>query len=185
MPNELKNCPFCGGKPNLQQWHTGDWNVCCENKRCCGSTIEYSSKETAIEVWNNRQPERRVEVEISEREFAFEEWCRFAVRRMTGWSEEDDKESLDFRRGIEKACSDMCVYFRTRKDYETSPYLERQAIEVAMKKCGMKWNSNRQRLDFYEHFESAIKEIIKDLIKRCKQSYEKAVRDGIFKTKSM
>lgn len=97
---------------------------------------------------------------------AFEEWCRFAVRRMCYWKPEDDKESVEFRRGIEQACSDMCVYFRKRTPDEGSPYLERQAIEFAIEKCGMKWSTNRQRLDFYEYFETFIKDKISSLIDR-------------------
>lgn len=95
---------------------------------------------------------------MTEREIAFEEWCRFAVRRMCYWKEEDLKKSKDFRSGIEQACSDMCVYFRRRKSDDSTPYLERLAIEYAMNKCGMVWNNNRTRLDFYEHFEDYIKQ---------------------------
>lgn len=38
--------------------------------------------------------------------------ARFAVRRMTAWSIEDDKKSHSFREGIEQACSDLAIKFR-------------------------------------------------------------------------
>lgn len=112
-------------------------------------------------------------LKLSDRELAFEEWCRFAVRRMCYWKPEDDKKGVRFRAGIEQACSDMCVYFRKRKDYESPPYLERQAIEMAMGKCGIKWANNRQRLDFYEQFESHIKSVIDSVIDRNLRQAEK------------
>ena len=32
-----------------------------------------------------------------------------------------------------------------------------RAIEYAMEKLGMKWDSNRQRLSFYEYFDESLK----------------------------
>ena len=110
---------------------------------------------------------------VEERMYAFEEWCRFAVRRMTMWSKEDDEKSIEFRKGVEQACSDMCVYFRCRTSDQSPPYLERQAIGYAMDKCGMKWEDNRVRLDFYEHFESYIKSKIKELVHEAQTKYKK------------
>lgn len=110
-------------------------------------------------------PCKIVEMDVEKiRAEAFEEWARFAVRRMVLWSEDDNAESVDFRRGIEKACSDMCVYFRTRKKDDGPPYLERRAIEYAIDKCGLSWDNNRQRLNFYEYFEEYIKTSIANVI---------------------
>ncbi len=38
--------------------------------------------------------------------------ARYAVRRMTSWSVEDDRMSQEFREGIEQACSDLAIKFR-------------------------------------------------------------------------
>ena len=35
-------------------------------------------------------------------------------------------------------------------------YRHNRAIEYAMKKLGMSWNSNRQRLSFYEYFQESL-----------------------------
>ena len=104
------------------------------------------------------------------RDEAIEEWCRWAVRRMCYWKEDDLKQPLKFREGIEKICSDICVYFRGRSKSDRSPYLERQAIEYAMQKIGMGWNSNRTRLDFYEYFEKYIKERVDESIRQLKSN---------------
>lgn len=37
-----------------------------------------------------------------------------------------------------------------------SIYKINQAIEIAIKKCGMYWTSNQQRLNFYDEVEKAI-----------------------------
>ena len=57
----------------------------------------------------------------------------------------------------------MACYFRGRSKDTESPYIERQAIEVAVKKVFGGWESNNRRLDFYETFEGYIKERMKKI----------------------
>ena len=58
--DELKPCPFCGGKAHLEHDYTGDGfsYVCCEK---CGlhsvsfvRSFEQASDLRAIEYWNRR-----------------------------------------------------------------------------------------------------------------------------------
>lgn len=42
------------------------------------------------------------------------------------------------------------------KSIKEQQYLHNRAIEYAMQKLGMKWDSNRQRLSFYEYFEESL-----------------------------
>ncbi len=57
---ELKSCPFCGGK-GLLQVHTGNpmttgWFHSVECQSCYGGTFHYAdTKEKAIEAWNTRK----------------------------------------------------------------------------------------------------------------------------------
>lgn len=44
-----------------------------------------------------------------------EEAARLAVLRMLAWTTEDDKQSQQFRDGIEKACSDLAAAIRALK----------------------------------------------------------------------
>ena len=55
MTEELKPCPFCGGKAQLVDEDTGDmktYYVLCDR---CVQTYPFSQKERAIEYWNRRQ----------------------------------------------------------------------------------------------------------------------------------
>lgn len=47
--NELKPCPFCGGKAHIMRG--GHW-IACED--CQSESGYYSTKEEAIEAWNRR-----------------------------------------------------------------------------------------------------------------------------------
>lgn len=54
--NELKPCPFCGGKA----WSTPIYKLHSEKTRCivkctkCNAMIEYRDEKSAIESWNRR-----------------------------------------------------------------------------------------------------------------------------------
>ena len=63
MPNELKPCPFCGGKAVIHECvelenealkavYTGKIGVHCVD--CHVSTTPLDNKNTAIEAWNRR-----------------------------------------------------------------------------------------------------------------------------------
>ena len=58
-------------------------------------------------------------IEQTERK-AREECAKLAVRRMTYWTEEDDKQPYSFRFGIEKACSDLAKAIRQASRREKS-----------------------------------------------------------------
>ena len=61
MSEELKPCPFCGGKAKVEilgVWENGDtgYNVNCRNKGCpvMPDTKCFLSAEKAIAAWNTR-----------------------------------------------------------------------------------------------------------------------------------
>ena len=57
MPNELKPCPFCGGKATLNTNGDKFWVDCAMSKGFCRvmpSTWQYKTEEDAIEAWNER-----------------------------------------------------------------------------------------------------------------------------------
>lgn len=66
---ELKICPFCGGRPKIEQvmcpdgqCHYFDWRISCNS---CPATMQiaadnyygrdYFTEEEAIEIWNRRK----------------------------------------------------------------------------------------------------------------------------------
>ena len=57
MAEELKPCPFCGGKARVHEVETrtssiGGYFVMCT--KCLTSSDNYSSSEIAAEYWNRR-----------------------------------------------------------------------------------------------------------------------------------
>lgn len=52
MNKELKPCPFCGGKANVEQFTTKLFAVVCE--KCEAETDSYFHKQEAINAWNTR-----------------------------------------------------------------------------------------------------------------------------------
>lgn len=59
MSEELKACPFCGGKPALSTDADIDvWRLECSNAGCWIQTRSYRTKDTAIAAWNRRAPRR-------------------------------------------------------------------------------------------------------------------------------
>ena len=58
---ELKRCPFCGGKAELSVKHGFKGEVIAAFVYCtkCGvSTLSYASQSTAIESWNRGKNKR-------------------------------------------------------------------------------------------------------------------------------
>ena len=57
MSEELKNCPFCGGKVkvDLNTWTSRPlYTVCCGTDDCHGNDAGYDTKSEAIAAWNRR-----------------------------------------------------------------------------------------------------------------------------------
>ena len=53
--NELKPCPFCGGKAKTVVIYNGKWRTQCRNNECCASHIRaYTTKDESVEAWNRR-----------------------------------------------------------------------------------------------------------------------------------
>ena len=55
MQNELKHCPFCGGKADLIKSPTAKkYHPCCHNEKCIMFVggMWYKTKEQAIDEWN-------------------------------------------------------------------------------------------------------------------------------------
>lgn len=58
----LKNCPFCGGQPELFKVSLHGWHVACvEGNTICVSLKYRATKEEAIQAWNTRRPSPTVD----------------------------------------------------------------------------------------------------------------------------
>ena len=63
MKNELKACPFCGSKAQLDSRDNGNnenwYSVVCSNLMCrcgaCNTEYSYKNEEVAIIAWNKRK----------------------------------------------------------------------------------------------------------------------------------
>lgn len=60
MTEQLKPCPFCGGKPYFYQIYSRGkgskqvWKVMCEHVDCCAILNEWDTQEEAVNAWNKR-----------------------------------------------------------------------------------------------------------------------------------
>lgn len=55
MSNELKPCPFCGGRAYLSERMNGGYYVECESiNGCLAESGNYDTRGQAIEAWNRR-----------------------------------------------------------------------------------------------------------------------------------
>lgn len=53
MNEELKRCPFCGGKVTLDDY-TSEKTFMVFCNVCKSRTMRFTSKEIAMAIWNNR-----------------------------------------------------------------------------------------------------------------------------------
>lgn len=76
--SELKRCPFCGGKAQLQQIPSATWDkfvVTCKSSKCCAFYIGYcdeglyDTRTKAVEAWNTRKPMERILERLGEESF--------------------------------------------------------------------------------------------------------------------
>ena len=58
MNEELKPCPFCGGK-NMRIWNTSTPWVSCDD--CLANTAYGTTKEEAIKIWNRRADNGKID----------------------------------------------------------------------------------------------------------------------------
>lgn len=56
MSEEPKPCPFCGSKPDVQEYNDGFVGIGCSNGRCYIHPNEFwfPSMDDAVEKWNKR-----------------------------------------------------------------------------------------------------------------------------------
>ena len=46
----IKNCPYCRGKPRIKKWAFGMYDIFC---KCLSEPrVRGTNRETAIEIWN-------------------------------------------------------------------------------------------------------------------------------------
>lgn len=59
MKEKLKDCPFCGGKPQMWTvnlpYGSSVTNIRCMSFLCAGSQIQRNDKKIAIKRWNTRK----------------------------------------------------------------------------------------------------------------------------------
>lgn len=58
--SELKACPFCGGRGELEHFNNGEcemYEVRCKNPHCHAETSMSSKAEDVIKIWNKRMKE--------------------------------------------------------------------------------------------------------------------------------
>lgn len=67
MKDKLKSCPFCGGKAQIVEEHSGlgctTYHIQCQNKIECplhyARTKRFYKKSEAVEAWNRRVENER------------------------------------------------------------------------------------------------------------------------------
>lgn len=109
MPNELKNCPFCGCSNAIQkdfEFYGRDEQYSRHFVSCiCGARgPSAENQKKAIDKWNARQPEQRVEVQ---------------------WPTQDQLDKIFL-----ESCGDECVEIAINK----TVVLCKQSYEEAVRK---------------------------------------------------
>lgn len=82
---KLKPCPFCGGEANIQEDNLfGTFIPYCPN--CLTQKGRFSSRESAIEAWNRREPMDKIVEQLEEAPHADElwVWLEDAIRIVKG-----------------------------------------------------------------------------------------------------
>lgn len=78
---ELKPCPFCGEKDNIEVFvKYDDCFIACT--KCCANGPYKHTEEEAVEAWNTRYQENVVKIEVPT--FDAEKLVKEAIRQMKG-----------------------------------------------------------------------------------------------------
>ena len=85
MSNKLKPCPICGSEVNMIKENIGEYTVVCHGCQVLMIADDVSSKNEAIERWNNRVNEQKW-IPIEEQEPIYEGWyiVYFPLNEETG-----------------------------------------------------------------------------------------------------
>lgn len=108
MENELKNCPFCGRRPNSSRLVVYDekkMEICCDTGNNCPHPIITAHKEDAIRIWNTRADNKVIaeqKARIEELQEALEwyannkMWVAYNKGKYTtvSWETENSKASI-------------------------------------------------------------------------------------------
>ena len=96
MTENLKRCPFCGGKARLKSSH-GFNNVSCEN---CGTEypVSFETRKRAGEVWNKRP----IENELTEKIEKLEEENARLQRKLNESIDDNYKNALKIQQQAER-----------------------------------------------------------------------------------
>lgn len=84
MSNELKPCPFCGGRAYLSERMNGGYYVECESiGGCLAESGNYDTEEQAVEAWNRRVVDTDELLRIAEElEVGYFDGCGVPIRYM-------------------------------------------------------------------------------------------------------
>lgn len=92
---ELKNCPFCGNKPFLQngnnQFPHTEYQYKVHCSFCGGTTCFHANQESAIKTWNTRPIESSLQSKLDIATKALEK-----IAEITGCSEEQGRACAEF-----------------------------------------------------------------------------------------
>lgn len=109
MTQELKPCPFCGGRPMMMENEDGDTQIFCES---CFCGVQRKNDEKAITAWNRRtddQQERIRQLEAERDSLLQRLQCPYGSGRKV-----DDKHFAI----VEECCTEIYSY----SDYYATPH---------------------------------------------------------------
>lgn len=53
--DKLKDCPFCGSRPEIIFLSSGYFGIRCTNEKCYVITQYNKSKSVTVKIWDNRK----------------------------------------------------------------------------------------------------------------------------------